>query len=1298
MGGYGERGRGAEAGQQTVRLPGGSLLIPVLNRGQIPSKKCMNTQRKHKEKTNSPKAMRVGRTRVEGVRGTPIEVWQINQHRARAAALSFHKEVESQKTLIALVQEPWTVGSRVCGRLPGGDLYTGGSADGRPRACVYTRGIDAWRLASYCSRDMTTIRISLDDEMQSTLIVASVYMAAEYPAPPTLLRELVIYCQSKSLPLIVGTDCNSHHTAWGSTDINDRGQSLLEFVSEHNLGWLNTGSVPTFVTAVRKEVLDITLLNNQAEGLASEWRVDTRPSFSDHRYLRFRIAKAVLNKRVYRPIRKTNWNKFLDEVGKLEPETTFDQNLPTGVEMEEEAVKLEETMNRALQAACPERTVEARTNVTWWTPKLEKLKSEKIKHLKKAQRAMTDESWERFRKARLDLKKEIRRANKMAFRNRMETIEGTHELARAVKFLQRDSSIQLNAVEMENGKLTEDPEETLRVMLSHHVPGSDPSDSPTTGIPSRGSQEARTGVTEETAEEILGPGLMERAVRQFDPFKSPGPDGVYPIMLQKVVNTPIWSRYRRLFKASLRTGYIPSKWREGRAVFIPKPGKSSYTDKKSYRMITLSSFQLKWLERLVHWHLEGSQRLQLGMHRRQFGFKAGVSCETALHYLVRRIEKAMEHQEYAVGIFLDIQNAFPTVAISSINRALERLGVNAGLRTWVSGMLCDRRITATLKGATVTRQVTRGCPQGGILSPVLWNMVMDEFLKETDMFGVYAQAYADDIAGLIVGKDPPTIVSLANGFMTRANEWGRRNGLVFSRAKTEVVVFTRLKGWNPRSSFKMDGQSLVVSKTAKYLGVTLDNKLTFKPHVEGKIQTATRLLHQAGRLVSKTWGLTPARAKWVYTSMVRPLVSYGALCWIRATDTLACEAKLRKLQRIALLQITAAYPFSPTAALEMLTGLKPLHLHLREMAVMATVRLNRRGDWLSRKTAPHKGWRKTHSDICNRIRMRIKVLQMPEDKTGLTWMSPPKFSIKIPDRGVAANRVYDEKAILCYTDGSKLRDGRAGAGGAVLEGGEATNFNAPLGTVATVFQAEVKAIHMATDHLLGEEISGRLVIFRVDNQAAIIALGSRRSTSKMVIECASALNDLSQRNQVLIEWVPGHAGVHGNELADVEAKRGAQKAPIGPEPHVPVPEAYIREQVDMFFAEEHRRAWWEEKRFRQTKEAVGWAPNSLKKRLISLERESMRHLVQLITGHSRLEGHRWRSDTTVEDPICAQCCLEVETPQHFMGDCEAFATIREEIFGSKKTTLKKELCNLNIRRIARFVKLSGRTVFSRGSD
>ena len=45
--------------------------------------------------------------------------------------------------------------------------------------------------------------------------------------------------------------------------------------------------------------------------------------------------------------------------------------------------------------------------------------------------------------------------------------------------------------------------------------------------------------------------------------------------------------------------YVPSAWKEGANIFLPEPEKESYFEVKSFRMIALTSFQLKWLERLI---------------------------------------------------------------------------------------------------------------------------------------------------------------------------------------------------------------------------------------------------------------------------------------------------------------------------------------------------------------------------------------------------------------------------------------------------------------------------------------------------------------------------------------------------------------------------------------------------------------------------------------------------------------------------------------------------------------------------
>ena len=64
----------------------------------------------------------------------------------------------------------------------------------------------------------------------------------------------------------------------------------------------------------------------------------------------------------------------------------------------------------------------------------------------------------------------------------------------------------------------------------------------------------------------------------------------------------------------------------------------SYFEAKSFRMISLTSFQLKWLERLILHHINEDNNMQAKLSASQFGFRAGISTETALHEFVPPVE------------------------------------------------------------------------------------------------------------------------------------------------------------------------------------------------------------------------------------------------------------------------------------------------------------------------------------------------------------------------------------------------------------------------------------------------------------------------------------------------------------------------------------------------------------------------------------------------------------------------------------------------------------------------------------
>ena len=84
---------------------------------------------------------------------------------------------------------------------------------------------------------------------------------------------------------------------------------------------------------------------------------------------------------------------------------------------------------------------------------------------------------------------------------------------------------------------------------------------------------------------------MEAAINEFQPFKAPGPDGLCLVLLQNGWNQ-LKEYYHVIFQACLRHSYVPSA-QKGIDIFLPKFGKESYFEAKSFRMITLTSFQLK---------------------------------------------------------------------------------------------------------------------------------------------------------------------------------------------------------------------------------------------------------------------------------------------------------------------------------------------------------------------------------------------------------------------------------------------------------------------------------------------------------------------------------------------------------------------------------------------------------------------------------------------------------------------------------------------------------------------------------
>ena len=71
----------------------------------------------------------------------------------------------------------------------------------------------------FSNEDIVAIRVNNVRRKGESFAFASIYTAVEEPAPPNLLRNLLVFTENERSPTTVGTNANAHHTIWGSSDI-----------------------------------------------------------------------------------------------------------------------------------------------------------------------------------------------------------------------------------------------------------------------------------------------------------------------------------------------------------------------------------------------------------------------------------------------------------------------------------------------------------------------------------------------------------------------------------------------------------------------------------------------------------------------------------------------------------------------------------------------------------------------------------------------------------------------------------------------------------------------------------------------------------------------------------------------------------------------------------------------------------------------------------------------------------------------------------------------------------------------
>ena len=565
-------------------------------------------------------------------------------------------------------------------------------------------------------------------------------------------------------------------------------------------------------------------------------------------------------------------------------------------------------------------TVENRYQQPWMTSEIRRAQKERYRLYKRSKsKPDNKELQEKYKRYRNDLCRLMRETEKKYYSNLIDKAEGNqgrtwHVINDIMGRKKRKAGLP-DEIVLENQKVVQGTENVINALNDYFI---------TVGpclaskIPtSRKEPEDYLVDLPDTNSFFLSP-ITEQEILSFlqkiKSRKSSGPDNLHPRYIKDVA-TEITAPLTHIVNMSIMTGEVPDYMKIARVVPLYKAGDKNKAT--NYRPISLLSVLAKVLEGTVYKRLMKYFCNKHLLSEAQFGFRQNKNTKGALIKFINTIQNGIDRGRKTGAVYIDLKKAFDTVDYKILFIKLQKYGIRGIALEWFKSYLSNRKQFIEYNEVKSSfGDIKCGVPQGSNLGPLLFLIYVNDLPRSLEV--VTPTLFADDTTICATADTMSQLEQKINRDLALLNEWFIANKLTLNVSKSYACTFGNSPNFN-QIQLKVDNREIELSGVVKYLGVYVDSKLNWVPHIN---RVANKVSQTIGILSKIRHTLNQRCLKTVYYSLIHSRLLYCQEIWGTATKT--ALQPLTILQKKCMRIIVGAQYRTHTEPIYRELGIRPL--------------------------------------------------------------------------------------------------------------------------------------------------------------------------------------------------------------------------------------------------------------------------------------------------------------------------------------------------------------------------------------